>query len=49
MSMDEFETHQRLKIGQLRREVQAGLADLEAGKVVSGVDAFEAMDREFAD
>ena len=49
MSMDESETHQRLKIGQLRREVQAGLADLEAGKVVSGVEAFEAMDREFAD
>ena len=49
ISMDEFETHQRLKIEQLRREVQAGLADLEAGKVVSGAGAFEAMDREFAD
>ena len=49
ISMDEFETHQRLKIEQLRREVQAGLADLEAGKVVSGAEAFEAMDREFAD
>ena len=49
MSMDEFETYQRLKIEQLRREVQAGLADLEAGKIVSGVEAFEAMDREFAD
>jgi len=49
MSMDEFEIHQRLKIEQLRREVQAGLADLEAGKVVSGVEAFEVMDREFAD
>ena len=49
MSMDEFETHQRLKIEQLRREVQAGLADLVAGKVVSGAEAFEAMDREFAD
>ena len=49
MSMDEFETHQRLKIEQLRREVQAGLADLEAGKVVSGAEAFEAMDRVFAD
>ena len=49
MSMDEFETHQRLKIEQLRREVQAGLADLEVGKVVSGAEAFGAMDREFAD
>ena len=49
MSMDEFETHQRLKIEQLRREVQAGLADLEAGKVVSGAEAFEAVDRAFAD
>ena len=49
MSMDEFETHQRLKIEQLRRQVQAGLADLEAGKVVSGAEAFEVMEREFAD
>ena len=49
MSMDEFEAHQRLKIEQLRHEVQAGLADLEAGNVVSGAEAFEAMDREFAD
>ena len=49
MSMDEFEAHQRLKIEQLRREVQAGLADLEAGKVVVGAEAFEAMEREFAD
>ena len=49
MSMDEFETHQRLKLEQLRREVQAGLAELKAGKVVSGAEAFEAMDREFGD
>ena len=49
MSMDEFETHQRLEIEQLRREVQAGLADLEAGKVVGGAEAFEAMERKFAD
>ena len=49
MSMDEFETHQRLKLEQLRREVQAGLAELEAGKVVSGAEAFEAMDRELGD
>ena len=49
MSMDEFETHQRLKLEQLRREVRAGLVELEAGKVVSGVEAFEAMDRELGD
>ena len=49
MSMDEFEAHQRLKIEQLRREVQAGLAELEAGQVVSGAEAFEAMDRELGD
>ena len=49
MSMDEFETHQRVKLDQLRREVQAGLADLEAGEIVSGAEAFEAMDRELAD
>ena len=49
MSIDEFETHQRLKIEQLRREVRAGLADLEAGKVISGAEAFEVMEREFAD
>ena len=49
MSMDEFEAHQRLKLEQLRREVQAGLAELEAGKVVGGAEAFEAMDRELGD
>ena len=49
MSMDEFEAHQRLKLNQLRQEVQAGLAELEAGKVVSGAEAFEAMDRELGD
>ena len=49
MSMDEFETHQRIKLEQLRREVQAGLADLEAGRVVSGAEAFAAMDRELGD
>ena len=49
MSMEEFEAHQRLKLQQLRREVQAGLAELEAGKVVSGAEAFEAMDQELGD
>ena len=49
MSMDEFEAHQRLKLEQLRREVRAGLADLEAGKVVSGAEAFEEMTRELGD
>ena len=49
MSMDEFKTHQRLKLDQLRREVQAGLADLDAGKVVDGAEAFEAIDRGLAD
>ena len=49
ISMDEFEAHQRLKLEQLRREVQAGLADLGAGKVVSGAEAFEAMTRELGD
>ncbi|MDE0367458.1 MAG: type II toxin-antitoxin system Phd/YefM family antitoxin [Gammaproteobacteria bacterium] len=49
MSMDEFETHQRLKLKQLRLEIQAGLADLEAGKVVDGAKAFEAIDRELGD
>ena len=49
MSIDEFETHQRLKLEKLRREVQAGLADLEAGRVVSGTEAFEAMDRVLGD
>ena len=46
MSMDEFETHQRIRLEQLRREVQAGLADLKAGHVVSGAEAFAAMDRD---
>ena len=49
MSMDEFEAHQRLKLEQLRREVRAGLADLEAGRVVGGAEAFEAMTRELGD
>ena len=34
---------------QLRREVQAGLADLEAGRVVDGAEAFEAIDQELGD
>ena len=49
MSMDEFETHQRIKLEQLRREVEAGLSDLEAGRVVSGAEAFAAMDRVLGD
>ena len=49
MSMDEFETHQRIRLEQLRGEVRAGLADLEAGRVVSGAEAFKAMDRELGD
>ena len=49
MSMDEFETHQRLKLEQLRREVEAGISDLEAGRVVSGAEAFAAMDRVLGD
>ena len=49
MSMDEFETHQRLKLEQLRRAVRAGLRDLNAGKVVDGAEAFKAIDRELDD
>ena len=49
MSMDEFDTHQRLKLERLRREVQAGLADLNAGRVVDGAEAFEIVDRELGD
>lgn len=49
MSMDEFETHQELKLERLRQEVQAGLSDLEAGKVVSAAEAFAAMDKELGD
>ena len=49
MSMDDFETHQRLKLEQLRREVQAGLADLKAGNVIDGAEAFRAIDRELGD
>lgn len=49
MSMDEFETHQRLKLEQLRRAVQAGIADLNAGEVIDGAEAFKAMDRELED
>lgn len=46
MSMDEFDTHQRLKLERLRLEVQAGLADLRAGKIVDGSEAFAVVDRE---
>ena len=49
MSMDEFEAHQILRLEQLRREVQAGLADLEAGEVVGGAEVFEAAVRELGD
>ena len=49
MSMDEFEAHQSLRLEQLRREVQAGLTDLEAGEVVGGAEAFEAAVKEIGD
>lgn len=49
MSVDEFEEHQRFKLEQLRREVRAGLEDLEAGEVVDGAEAFEAIKRELRD
>lgn len=49
MSMDEFDTHQRLKLERLRLEVQAGLADLRAGKVVDGAEAFAVVDRDLGD
>ncbi len=49
MSIDEFETHQRLKLEQLRRAVRAGLRELNAGKVVDGAEAFKAIDRELDD
>ena len=49
MSMDEFDTHQRLKLERLRLEVQAGLADLRAGKVVHGTEAFAVVDSVLGD
>ena len=49
MSVDEFEDHRRFKLEQLRREVGAGLEDLEAGEVVDGAEAFEAVRRELQD
>ena len=48
-SMAGFDTRQRLKVKQLRRKVRAGLADMDAGKVVSGTEAFEIEDRELRD
>lgn len=49
MSMDEFEDRQRVKLERLRCEVMAGLADLEAGEVVDGAEAFEAVKRQLED
>ena len=49
MSMDEFETHQRLKLEQLRRAVRVGLRDLNARNVVDGEEAFKAIDRDLED
>ena len=46
MPVDEFDDHRRFTLEQLRREVRAGLEDLEAGEVVDGAEAFEAMRRE---
>ena len=39
-------TYRKLKLERLRYEVGAGLADLEAGRVVDGGEAFEAVRRE---
>ncbi len=46
MPADEFEDRRRFTLEQLRREVRAGLEDLEAGEVVDGAEAFEAVRRE---
>ena len=42
-------TYRKLKLEQLRCEVGAGLADLEAGRVVDGGEAFEAVRGELGD
>ena len=49
MPVDEFDDHRRFTLEQLRREVRAGLEDLEAGEVVDGAEAFEAVRRELRD
>ena len=41
-----FPAYRKLKLERLRCEVGAGLADLEAGRVVDGGEAFEAVRRE---
>lgn len=49
MSVEELEAYQELKLERLRREVKAGLAELEAGQVVTAGEAFKAMDSELED
>lgn len=45
VSAEEYKELEALKLARLRREIQKGLKDIEAGRVVDGRAAIEALHR----
>lgn len=45
VSAEEYKELEALKLARLRREIQKGLKDIEAGRVVDGRAAIEALRR----
>ena len=43
VSYEEYKTHERLKLEDLRRDLQAGLEQAEQGELIDGQTAFEGL------
>ena len=43
VSYEEYKTHERLKLEDLRRDLQAGLEQAEHGELIDGPTAFEGL------
>ena len=48
VSAEEYQQLEALKLANLRREIRRGLADVEAGRTVSGKQAFRAVRKRLA-
>ena len=43
VSYEEYKTHERLKLEDLRRDLQAGLEQADRGELIDGQTAFEGL------
>jgi len=43
VSYEEYKTHERLKLEDLRRDLQAGLEQADRGELIDGPTAFEGL------